>query len=124
MKETIFTLRELVRSLKCKSEYNKKLGCVRLAGTASIFFFGAKGRTISQLHFVWKRCCKSSLYPDNIKILVDLILRRNRNLNILIPMPIERILNVNEIINSQNLIIYVVKQTNELMNCQVPMRQH
>ena len=41
----------------------------------SRFFFGVKYRTISQ-HFAGKRCCKSSLYSDNNKILVNVILRR------------------------------------------------
>ena len=41
----------------------------------SRFFFGVKYRTISQ-HFAGKRCCDSSLYSDNNKILVNVILRR------------------------------------------------
>ena len=41
----------------------------------SRFFFGVKHRTIFQ-HFHEKRCCKSSLYSDNIKILLNVIFRR------------------------------------------------
>ena len=67
---------------------------IRINGIASRFFFGVKCRTISQQHFVGKRCCKSSLYSDHIKILVDRIFRRKSSYFSSRIRPIERTLNL------------------------------
>ena len=94
--------------LSFKGEFDWPYSGIRISGIGVKFFFGVKCSTISQQKFVGKRCCKSCLDSDNIKILVNVIFRRKPSHSYSGIRPIERTLNLKSWIQPKTTLLLLL----------------